>query len=96
MKTSAPLCLLLLVLFLCSLFLSNSDALGRFVQRRFIRHGKKGKSQGRRSYNNNNNNRPSGRDPRFSREIRSKYKDTLLAVSFNPKAFCNSWSRDVF
>jgi len=74
MKTSAPICLLLLVLFLCSLFLSNSDALARFTQRRFIRQGKKGKSHGRRS---SSNNRSSGRDPRFFREIHSKYKDTL-------------------
>ena len=84
MKTTAPICLLLLVLFLCSLFLNNSDAsVDRLIRRRFIRQrgGKRGKTQAGRSYNNNN--RPSGRDPRFFREIHSKYIDTLLWIHFS-------------
>ena len=79
MKTSAPLCLLLLGLFLCSLFLSNSDARRWWAKRRFIRReGKKEPGQGRRSYNNN---RHSGRDSGFFRELHSKYEHMLLAFT---------------
>ncbi|KAL9966147.1 hypothetical protein ACROYT_G024172 [Oculina patagonica] len=59
MKTSMPLCLFLLVLFLCSLLLSNTEAQGnknRWWCRRFTRRTKQNCREGRRSYNNNNNN----------------------------------------